>query len=128
MYYFSKSLKADFDEIIPIMQEKLLQQGFGVLTEIDMQQKLKEKLNVDIQKYKIFGVCNPPLAYKALQAEDKVGLLLPCKVVVQEIAHGTVEISALDPKSAMAIVNGGEELISVASDATALLKKVIDNL
>ena len=128
MYYFAKKLKTDFDKIIPILQEKLKEVGFGVLTEIDMQQKLKEKLNVDIPKYKIFGVCNPPLAYKSLQVDDKVGLLLPCKVVVQEIEDGSIEVSALDPKAAMSIVQAGEALEEVASDATALLKKVIENL
>ena len=83
MFHFTKSLQSGFEETISVLQEKLKEEGFGVLTEIDVQKTLKKKLDVDFRKYRIFGVCNPPLAYKALQAEDKIGLLLPCKVIVQ---------------------------------------------
>lgn len=96
-YYFSKALEISFDEAVAKVTEELKQEGFGVLTEIDVKQTLKKKLDVDFRKYKILGACNPPFAYQALQLEDKIGVMLPCNVVVQENDEGSVEISAVDP-------------------------------
>lgn len=104
-YYFSKMLRVSFEEAIARVTEVLKKDGFGVLTEIDVKETLKKKLNVDLRKYKILGVCNPPFAYKALQAEDKIGLMLPCNVIVQELQGGRVEIAAIDPMASMAAID-----------------------
>ncbi len=86
-YYFSKIVKMPFDIAISRVTEELKKEGFGILTDIDVQETLKKKLNVDFQKYKILGACNPPFAHKALEVEDKIGLMLPCNIVVQEISN-----------------------------------------
>ncbi len=126
-YYFSKILNVSFDEAIARVTEELKKEGFGILTDIDVQETLKKKLNVDFKKYKILGACNPPFAYKALQAEDKIGLMLPCNVVVQEISNRRIEVAAIDPVASMqAIENPG--LRDVAEQVRAKLKRVIDSL
>src|SRR3990172_6176503 len=102
-YYFSKTLSVPFDEAIACVTDELKKEGFGVLTEIDVKETLKKKLNVDFHRYKILGACNPPFAYQALQAEDKIGTMLPCNVIVQETANG-VEVAAVDPLASMAAV------------------------
>ena len=89
-YYFNKTLKVSFEEAVAKVTEALKKDGFGVLTEINVKETLKKKLNVDFRKYKILGACNPPYAYRALQAEDKIGLMLPCTVIVQELPDGKV--------------------------------------
>lgn len=105
-YYISKKINTDFDQAVQLVTESLKKEGFGVLTEINIQEKLKEKLNVDFRKYKILGACNPAYAYKALQMEDKVGTMLPCSVIVQEFGDNEIEVSAVDPiASMMAIEN-----------------------
>ena len=96
-YHFSKTLRVPFDAAISRVTEALKQEGFGILTEIDVQKTLKQKLGVDFRPYRILGACNPPFAYQALQAEDKIGTMLPCNVIVQEAAGGAVEVSAVDP-------------------------------
>ena len=126
-YHFSKTLKASFEEAISRTIESLKKEGFGVLTEIDVKATLKEKLDVDFRNYRILGACNPPLAYRALQAEDKIGLVLPCNVIVQELAPGSVEVAAFDPLVAMAAV-GNPKLTDVATEVQAKLKAVIDSL
>ncbi len=83
-YYFSKSINATFDDAVVRVTEQLKKEGFGILTEIDVQETLKKKLNADFRRYKILGACNPPFAYEALQAEDKIGTMLPCNVIVNE--------------------------------------------
>lgn len=126
-YYFSKIINEGFDEAIEKVTRKLKEEGFGILTEIDVNATLKKKLDVDFNKYKILGACNPPLAYKALLSEDKIGAMLPCNVIVKENSDGKVEISAVDPiASMMAIKN--ETLGSVALEVRTKLKKVIDQL
>ena len=126
-YYFSKTLNVSFEEAVARVTEELKKGGFGVLTEIDVKETLKKKLNVDFRKYKILGACNPPYAYKALQAEDKIGLMLPCNVIVQELPGGKVEVAAIDPVASMAAVNN-PNLRDVGEQVRAKLKAVIDNL
>jgi uncharacterized protein (DUF302 family) len=126
-YYFSKTINEDFDKAIEKVTAKLKEEGFGVLTEIDVKETLKKKLDVDFKKYKILGACNPPFAYQALQAEDKIGIMLPCNVIVEENSDGKVEVSAVDPIASMQAVQN-ESLGSVAVEVRDKLKKVIDNL
>ena len=126
-YYFSKTLNTSFDEAIKITTEALKVEGFGVITEINMHDKLKEKLNVDFKRYTILGACNPPFAYKALQAEDKIGTMLPCNVLVIEQGQNNIEIAAVNPIASMQAVTN-PALGDVAQQVTAKLKSVIDNL
>ncbi len=126
-YYFSKTINASFDEAIQQITEALKTEGFGVISEIRMHDKLKEKLNVDFKRYTILGACNPPFAYKALQAEDKIGTMLPCNVLVIEQGPNNIEIAAVNPIASMqAITNPA--LGDVAQQVTDKLKSVIDNL
>jgi uncharacterized protein (DUF302 family) len=126
-YHFSKTCKLAFDDAVSKVTEDLKSEGFGILTEIDVQETLKKKLNVDVRKYTILGACNPSFAYQALQVEDKVGTMLPCNVIVQEQDGGRVEVSAVDPvASMMAIANPA--LAVIAGQVRSKLKKVIENL
>ena len=126
-YYFSKTLNISFDEAVKLTTEALKSEGFGVISEINMHEKLKEKLGVDFKRYKILGACNPPLAYKALQAEEKIGTMLPCNVLVIEQGQNKIEIAAVNPVASMqAITNPA--LGGVAFEVTNKLKRVIDNL
>jgi uncharacterized protein (DUF302 family) len=126
-YYFSKTLAVPFDEAITRVTDELKKQGFGILTDIDVQKTLKQKLDVDFRKYRILGACNPPFAYKALQAESRIGTMLPCNVIVQETEGGEVEVSAIDPIASMqAVQNPG--LKEIAKQVQAKLRNVIDNL
>ena len=125
-YYFSKTLSVPFDEAIACVTDELKKEGFGVLTEIDVKETLKKKLNVDFHRYKILGACNPPFAYQALQAEDKIGTMLPCNVIVQETTGG-IEVAAVDPIASMAAVEN-PKLAEVAGQVQAKLKKVIESL
>lgn len=126
-YHFSKTLRLPFEAAIERVTEALKQEGFGILTEIDVQQTLKKKLDVDFRPYRILGACNPPLAYQALQAEDKIGTMLPCNVVVQELESGVVEVSAVDPVASMTAIKN-PKLGAVAQTVQAKLRKVIDSL
>ncbi len=127
-YYFQKILfNVSFDEAIEKVTEELKKEGFGILTEIDVQATLKKKLDVDFRKYRILGACNPPFAYKALQAELLIGTMLPCNVVVMEMDDGKVRVNAVDPKASMMAV-GNKDLNSVAIQIQQKLKTVIDNL
>ena len=126
-YYFSKTLRASFDEAIAKVTEALKKEGFGILTEIDVKETLKKKLKVDFRKYKILGACNPPFAYKALQLEDKIGLMMPCNVIVQELSGGKVEVAAIDPVASMSAVDN-PKLAEVGQEVRAKIKAVIDNL
>ena len=126
-YYFNKILQISFDEAIARVTEELRKEGFGILTDIDVKATLKKKLDVDFRKYRILGSCHPQFAYQALQAEDKIGTMLPCNVIVQELAEEKVEIAAIDPiASMMAIQN--PSLGGVAQQVQAKLKKVIESL
>ena len=126
-YYFNKTLNEDFDKVIEKVTEELKNEGFGILTEIDVKETLKKTLDVDFKKYKILGACNPPYAHKALEAEDKIGTMLPCNVIVQEIEEGTVEVAAVNPMASMQAVEN-EQLKEVAEEITNRLEHVIDKL
>jgi uncharacterized protein (DUF302 family) len=124
-YYFEIKLETDFETAVTKSKEALKAEGFGVLSEIDIQEKLREKLGVDFRKYKILGACNPAYAYKALQ--NKIGVMLPCNVIIQETAEGQIEVAAVDPVASMtAIENPG--LKEIAGNIQKKLKTVIDNL
>ena len=127
-YYFNKVLKTrNFDRAIEQVTAELIKEGFGVLTEIDVKATLKKKINVDFKRYMILGACNPHYAYEALQKEDKIGVFLPCNVIVEEQDNGEVEVSAVNPiASMMAIEN--ESLGRIANEIQEKLKIVIDNL
>jgi uncharacterized protein (DUF302 family) len=127
-YYFKTTMKnTTFDEAIQKTTEELQKEGFGVLTEIDIRSTLKKKLDVDFYNYMILGACNAPFAYKALQAEDKIGTMLPCNVIIQEKESGNIEISAVDPLSSMISVEN-KSLGDIATEVRDKLKRVIDNL
>jgi uncharacterized protein (DUF302 family) len=126
-YYFSKTLNVSFEEAVAKVTEEMKKEGFGILTDIDVQATLKKKLNADFRKYRILGACNPPFAYQALQAEDKIGLMLPCNFIVQELSEGNVEVAAIDPIVSMQAINN-PLLGSVAQQVHAKLKKVIESL
>lgn len=127
-YYFRTTLTdTSFDEAIDKTTKELQKEGFGVLTEIDLKSTLKKKLNVDFYNYKILGACNPSFAYKALQAEDKIGTMLPCNVIVQEKEPGHIEVSAVDPLASMMSVEN-ESLGEIADAVREKLKKIIESL
>ncbi len=126
-YYFSKILTISFDEAVSKVTEALKKEGFGILTDIDVQATLKKKLDADFRKYRILGACNPPFAYKALQAEDKIGTMLPCNVIVQEIAEGNIEVAAIDPVASMQAIEN-PNLGGIAEQVREKLKKVVDSL
>ncbi len=126
-YYFSKTLNEKFETAIQKITAALKAEGFGILTEIDIKTTLKNKLDVDFYNYKILGACNPPSAYKALLADDKIGTMLPCNVIVQEKIQGVVEVSAVDPVASMQAVEN-ELLKEIADDISGRLQKVINGL
>jgi uncharacterized protein (DUF302 family) len=126
-YYFSKVIDDKFDDAIERVTRHLADAGFGVLTTIDVSATLKKKLDVDFQRYTILGACNPGFAYKALQAEDKIGVMLPCNVIVQEKSDGKVEVSAVDPLASMMAIQN-ETLGGVATQVQGMLKNVIEGL
>ena len=126
-YYFNKTISGKFDDVIIKVTDELKKEGFGILTEIDVKETLKKKLDVDFKKYKILGACNPPFAYEALKAEDKIGAMLPCNVIVIEQAPGQVEVAAVDPIASMQAVNNAN-LGKVANEVQKKLKKVVESL
>lgn len=124
-YYFSKTLPVGFDEAVRRTTDALKQQGFGIISEIDVKQTLKAKIGVDFRNYRILGACNPKLAHEALQLEDKIGTMLPCNVVVQEIGSNKTEIAAIDPVASMAAIDN-PRLKEAAQRVQTLLQKVVD--
>jgi uncharacterized protein (DUF302 family) len=126
-YYFSKTLNVSFDEALKQIYEALKTEGFGVISEINMHDKLKEKLGVDFKRYRILGACNPPYAYKALLAEDKIGTMLPCNILVIEQGQNEIEIAAVNPVASMQAITN-PSLGNIADEVTNKLKKVIENL
>jgi len=126
-YYFAKTLDKDFDQAIADATEALKAEGFGVLTQIDVSTTLKNKLGVDIQRYQILGACNPTYAHKALTQENKVGTMLPCNVIVQQLDDGKVEVAAVDPIASMSGIKN-PALEGIAKEVQGKLKKVIDSL
>lgn len=126
-YYFAKKLDMDFDQAIERVTEALKQEGFGIISTIDVQATLKQKIGVEFRPYRILGACNPNLAYEALSVEDKVGTMLPCNVVVQAWDKGSTEVAAIDPLAPMqAIAN--PKLEATAKDVRAKLQKVVESL
>ena len=126
-YSIDKILDMPFDDAVNRVVEELKKEGFGVLTDIDVQTTLKKKLDVDFRKYRILGACNPPFAYKALQAERRIGTMLPCNVIVQETDAGQIEVSAIDPIASMRAIEN-PNLQEIADQVRDKLKKVIERL
>jgi len=126
-YYFARTIQSGFDDAIERVKKALSAEGFGVLTEIDVRETLKKKLNVEFRPYRILGACNPPFAHKALEAEDKIGTMLPCNVIVQDAGGGKIEVAAIDPVASMQAVKN-PELSSVAGEVRAKLQSVIERL
>jgi len=127
-YYIGTVIKnISFDEAIVKVTEELKNEGFGVLSEIDVSETLKKRIDVDFKKYKILGACNPQFAYKALSSEDKIGVFLPCNVVVEENDNGDIEVSAVDPVASMISVKN-DALGGLASEVKQKLARVIENL
>lgn len=126
-YYFTKTVDSNFDTTIEKVTEELKKEGFGILTEIDVKETFKKKLDVDFRKYRILGACNPNMAYQAIQHESRIGTMLPCNVIVQELENGKVEVSAVDPVASMMAVEN-DQLGEVAKDVRNKLQKVIENL
>jgi len=126
-YYINKTINTDFETAIVRVTEALKKEGFGVISDIDIQEKLKDKLNVDFRKYRILAACNPPIAFQALSNEDKIGTMLPCNVIVQEIGDHTIEVAAVDPIASMQAIEN-EKLGPIASQVKVSLERVIDSL
>jgi uncharacterized protein (DUF302 family) len=126
-YYFNKIVDMNFDDAISKVTQELKKEGFGILTEIDVAATLKKKIDVDFRKYRILGACNPSFAYKALLAEDKIGTMLPCSVIVQEREDGSVEVAAVDPIASMQAIEN-QSLGETAAAIHAKLKQVIENV
>lgn len=126
-YYFKTTFKGDFNQSIDKVKDALKTEGFGVLTEIDIKKTMKEKLDADFNNYMILGACNPPFAHEALKAENKIGTMLPCNVIVQEINDGLIEVAAVNPQASMQAVKN-EKLESIASEITTKLQRVLKQL
>jgi uncharacterized protein (DUF302 family) len=126
-YYLTTKTTKTYEEALEKVTAELKKEGFGILTEIDVKATLKKKLDEDFRRYKILGACNPPYAYQALQAEDKIGLMLPCNVIVQETPDGQIEVSAIDPIASMQAVDN-QTLGEIATQIKAKLQTVIKNI
>ena len=126
-YYFKKTVDQDFDTVIASVTEKLQSEGFGVLTEIDVQATMKKKLDKDLKPYRILGACNPPFAFQALKAEPLIGTMLPCNVIVRVTDTGETEVAAVDPVASMQAVRN-PALVDVAEEVRGRLRAVVDNL
>jgi len=127
-YYFSKILTdIKFDKAIERTVQALKKEDFGILTEIDIKSTLKKKMDVDFPNYRILGACNPPFAYKALQAEDKIGTMLPCNVIVRETKDGHIEVAAVDPVASMMSVES-EALAGIAAEVRNKLRRAVESL
>ncbi len=126
-YYYSKTLVVPFDTAVERVTDELKKEGFGIMTEIDVKDTLKKKLDVDFRRYRILGACNPSFAYKALQIEDKIGTMLPCNVIVQDFPDGSVEVAAIDPVASMQAIEN-PSLKAVAERVRELLQRVVDSL
>lgn len=126
-YYKAKVVDMSFDDAIQKATDELKKVGFGVLTEIDVKATLKKKIDVDFRNYKILGACNPQFAHKALQAEDKIGVLLPCNVIVQETEDGKTEVAIMNPAEAMSVVEN-DKLEPIAGEVNKLLDTALDNI
>ena len=126
-YYFSKVLGQDFDEAVRRTTQALQQEGFGIITQIDVQDVFKKKLNKEFRRYLILGACNPSIAFEALEIEDKVGTMLPCNVVLQDVGGGRTEIAAVDPVASMQAIENAN-LKSAATRVQEKLRQVMERL
>lgn len=126
-YYYSKTLRTSFDDAVEKVTASLSAEGFGVISEVDLHEKIKYKLGVDFKRYRILGACNPAFSYRALQAEDKIGVMLPCNVLVIEQGEGNIEIAAVNPAEAMSVVRN-EALNQVAAEVDAKLSRALESL
>jgi len=126
-YHFTTNVRMPLEEARSATIEALKSRGFGVLTEIDVQSTLKKKLSVDFRPYQILGACNPQMAYEALQAEDRIGTMLPCNVILQQREDGSTEISAVDPVASMQAIEN-PKLSRIASQVRSMLREVIEDL
>ncbi|MDD4656898.1 MAG: DUF302 domain-containing protein [Bacteroidales bacterium] len=126
-YYIAKTTNYSFDQAVAKVTEELKKEGFGILTEINVQETLKKKINVDFKKYRILGACNPAKAYEALSKEDKIGTMLPCNVIVQELEGGKVEVAAINPVASMMAVEN-PNLSNFANGVKEQLERVIEAL
>lgn len=126
-YYINRTIKLDFDAAVQRTIDALGTEGFGVLTDIDVQATLKKKLGADTSKYRILGACNPGLAHQGLQAEDKLGVMLPCNVIVRDAGHGQTEIASVDPAVAMERI-GNPKLAPIASQVREKLKRALEKV
>lgn len=123
-YYIAKTVSGNFSAVVDRVTESLKAEGFGVLTDIDVKATMKKKLDRDFRDYRILGACNPPLAHQALTADDKIGTMLPCNVIVQDIGGGQIEVAAIDPAISMAQVEN-PTLKAIAESVTGKLRRVI---
>ena len=126
-YYFAKTLRISFEDAVRRTTEALRQEGFGIITEIDVRDTLKKKIDTEFRNYRILGACNPTLAHEALQLEDKVGTMLPCNVIVQDAGDGQVEVAAIDPVASMTAIDN-PRLKQAAAKVQAKLRQVIERL
>jgi len=126
-YYFAKTLNCDFESAVQRAGEALKKEGFGIITQIDVKDTFKKKINVDFRNYLILGACNPSLAHEALQLEDKVGTMLPCNVVVQQVGDGRIEVAAIDPVASMAAIDN-PHLHEAAARVREKLKRAVESL
>lgn len=126
-YYFAKTIRSTFEEATQQVTERLKEEGFGIITQMDVKQTLKTKIGVDFRDYRILGACNPQLAYEALQIEDKVGTMLPCNVIVQDLGGGQTEIAAIDPVASMTAIDN-PQLKQAAEQVQQKLRTVIETL
>ncbi|MGD0761734.1 MAG: DUF302 domain-containing protein [Roseiarcus sp.] len=126
-YYIARVVEAGFDETVARIVAALKLEGFGVLTDIDVAATMKQKLGVEFRSYRILGACNPPLAHKALSAEDKIGVMLPCNVIVQDAGAGKTEVAAIDPRAAMERI-GNPALSELAGEVAQRLARVLQTL
>jgi uncharacterized protein (DUF302 family) len=126
-YYFSNTISTTFDNAIKLITDKLKTEGFGVISEIKMHEKLKEKLEVDFKKYTILGACNPAFALKALQLEDKIGTMLPCNLLVIEQEEGKIEVAAINPVASMQSISN-PELYDIAHKVSQTLRNIVEHI
>jgi len=126
-FYLAKSLTLPFDDAVAKAKEALAAEGFGILTDIDVRETFKNKLGIDWKPYRILGACNPPLALKALEADDKVGTMLPCNIVVHDMGDGQTEVAAIDPLDTMIHI-GNAELTQIARTVRSKLRAALNRL
>lgn len=126
-YYFNKTIASDFESVKKRVIEELGKEGFGILSEIDVKATFEKKLEIDFRKYQILGACNPHFAHKAITAEDKIGTMLPCNVILQELENGEIEVAAINATASMQAVENSK-VAEIAKEISGRLKKVVDAL